>query len=136
MSERMRACVSIPEDCATEVHTDLNLPPKKGVRGSIEVRIPGAPPSPVASPLAHPSNWPTIQLNRNWRVVDDPLQWVLQRKKGNPRKKNSGWQDRSFCATRQGLLRCVRELCGLVDHEVLAQLRALPEFHSKWEPSR
>jgi hypothetical protein len=44
--------------------------------------------------------------------VDDPLQWILQRRKGNPRKKNSGWQDRSFCTTREVLLRCVREYCG------------------------
>ena len=35
--------------------------------------------------------------------------------KAIPCKKNSGWQDRSFCMTRDGLLRCVREYCGEVD---------------------
>ena len=44
--------------------------------------------------------------------MDDPLQWVLQRRAGNPRTKNSGWENRSFCTTREALLRCVRKYCG------------------------
>jgi hypothetical protein len=43
----------------------------------------------ISSP-AHPSNGLIAQLNGNWRVVHDPLQWILQRRKGNARKKNSG----------------------------------------------
>jgi len=27
------------------------------------------------------------RLNVNWRVVDDPLQWILQQRKGNPRPR-------------------------------------------------
>ena len=61
--------------------------------------------------------------------MDDPLQWILQRRKGNPRKKNSGWQDRSFCRTREGLARCVRENCGEIDVDAYARLLALAEFH-------
>jgi hypothetical protein len=61
---------------------------------------------------------------------------VLQRRKGNPRKRNSGWHDRSFCTTREALLRCVRELCGVVDQQALDELQALPDFHSAWEASR
>jgi hypothetical protein len=78
---------------------------------------------------AHPSNQLVAQLNERWRVVDDPLQWKLQRKKGNARKKNSGWQDRSFCRTRDGLLRCVCEYCGEVEPAALAKLSALPQHH-------
>ena len=47
----------------------------------------------------------------------------LQRKKGNPRTKNAGWRDRSFCRTREGLLRCIREYCGEVDAEALSKLK-------------
>ena len=94
--------------------------------------VTGANRSP--SPSAHPLNHLIARLNAKWRVVDDPLQWILQRKKGNPRKKNSGWRDRSFCTTRQTLLRCVRETCGEVDDEALIRLRALPEFHRDGEP--
>jgi hypothetical protein len=78
--------------------------------------------------------------------VDDPLQWLLQRKKGNPRRKNSGWTNRSFCQTREALLRCIREYCCSPDegesrciHEyrgvssvALQQVRALPERHHDW----
>jgi hypothetical protein len=79
---------------------------------------------------AHPSNRLVAQLNEGWRVIDDPLQWKLQRKKGNPRPKNFGWRDRSFCTTRDGLLRWVREHCGKVEPAALVKLNALPEHHA------
>jgi hypothetical protein len=82
---------------------------------------------------AHPSNRLVAQLNKRWRVVDDPLQWILQRRQGNPRKKNSGWRDRSFCRTRDALLRCVREHCGETDGNSLAKLKSLPDWHSDWD---
>jgi hypothetical protein len=95
---------------------------------------------------AHPSNRLVAQLNETWRVVDDPRQWILQRRKGNPRSKNSGWKNRSFCQTREALLRCIREYCCSPDegesrciHEyrgvssvALQQVRALPERHDDW----
>ena len=71
---------------------------------------------------AHPLDRLVAQLNESWRVVDDPLQWILQRRKGNPRPKNSGWRDRSFCRTRDALLRCVREYCGEIDVNSLSKL--------------
>ena len=88
---------------------------ENGVRQSNGLTPPDPAPYQRPSPPAHPSNRVIAQLNANWRVVDDPLQWILQRKQGNPRKKNSGWQDRSFCTSREGLLRCIREYCGEVD---------------------
>jgi hypothetical protein len=96
---------------------------------------------------AHPSNYLVAQLNATWRVVDDPLQWVLQRKKGNSRKKNCGWQGRSFCRTREALLRCIREVCCSpdqgqsrcireyrgVDDAALQEVCALPDWHPDWD---
>ena len=73
----------------------------------------------------HPSNRLVAQLNETWRVIDDPLQWILQRRKGNPRKKNSGWQSRSVCRTRGALIRCTREYIGEVDGEALAKVHSL-----------
>ena len=114
-----------------------------GAESENPVREPSLPappliavPSPALERPAHPSNRLIARLNANWRVVDDPLQWILQRRKGNPRKKNSGWQDRSFCTTREGLLRCVRELCGEIDDNSLNRIHALPEFHPDWESPR
>jgi hypothetical protein len=83
--------------------------------------------------LAHPSNRLVAQLNERWRVIDDPLQWILQWKKGNPRKKNSGWRGRSFCKTREALLRCVAGYCGEIDANALAQLKSLPDWHPDWD---
>jgi hypothetical protein len=78
---------------------------------------------------AHPSNRLIAQLNERWRVVDDPLQWILQRKKGKSRRKNLGWRGRSFCTMREALLRCVREYCCEVDPAALGKLEALPDWH-------
>jgi hypothetical protein len=51
--------------------------------------------------------------------------------RGNPRSKNSGWRSRSFCPTKDALLRCVREYCGEVEPSALAQLTALPDHHER-----
>ena len=137
MSERIRANENLPTritaESFSEAHEDIDVIPEKGVREKSAAPPPALDLAPVTSPPAHPSNRLVAQLNINWRVVDDALQWVLQRRKGNPRKKNSGWQDRSFCTTREGLLRCVRDYCGEVDDKAFARLLALPEFHSERE---
>jgi len=70
-----------------------------------------------------------VHLNSGWRMVDDPLQWILQRRDGKPDKKHSGWSNRSFCRTREALLRCVNEYCGIVDAEALVRLAVRPDFH-------
>jgi hypothetical protein len=108
----------------------LGIPFNKGVRQPSIVRraVPG--PDEVGKHPAHPSNRLIAQLNESWRVIDDPLQWRLQRKKGNSRKKNSGWVDRSFCTTREGLLRCVREYCNDVEPAALAKLSVLAVHHA------
>jgi hypothetical protein len=82
---------------------------------------------------AHPSNQLVAQLNESWRVVDDPLQWILQRRKGNPRSKAAGWRGRSYCGMREALVRCVREYCGEVDVDALAKLNKLPVWHLDWD---
>jgi hypothetical protein len=137
MSERIRASVNLPSSArgeyAGEAQEDIDVFPNNRVREPAELLPPAPTITPVTSSPAHPSNRLIAQLTKNWRVVDDPLQWILQRRKGNPRKKNSGWQDRSFCTTREGLLRCLRENCGEVDEATLTQLQTLPEFHPDWE---
>ena len=64
-----------------------------------------------------------LGLNNGWRVVNDPLQWVLQRQQGGR------WHNRSYCCTRAALLRCIREYCGDADLSVALQLPA-------WHPDR
>ena len=43
--------------------------------------------------------------------------------------KSTGWHNRSYCVTREGLLRCIREYCGEVDIAALATIEALPRWH-------
>ena len=103
---------------------------KRGVRERFAAQVSHLDYQDRANRPAHPSVGLIAQLNATWRVVDDPLQWKLQRKKGNPRSKNPGWENRSFCTTREGLLRCVREYCGNVEPAALAALTTLPEHHA------
>jgi hypothetical protein len=62
-------------------------------------------------------------------VIDDDLQFILQQRNGTPRSKATGWSCRSFCRTRDALLRFIREYCGSVEDNALAQVKALPEWH-------
>jgi len=78
------------------------------------------PDTPETAPLGALKRFPVV-LNTRWRVGDDPLQWLLQRREGDR------WRNRSFCRTREGLLRCVNEYCGIIDAEALKWLEALPD---------
>jgi hypothetical protein len=111
---------------------ELEVPARKTVRERSEA--PGTHRDYQDRPKypAHPSNRLVAQLNASWRVADDPLQWILQRRKGHPRKKNGGWRARSFCRTREALLRCIREYCGEIDPLALTKLKSLPDWHLDW----
>lgn len=65
-------------------------------------------------------------LNDRWRVIvcKDAIQWILQQR----RRDTPIWDGASYCTTRQGLLRCIREkVKGDIDPSALAALEALPE---------
>src|SRR5262245_27283026 len=87
-----------------------------------------APPSPTTA--AHQLNRLLIQLNPQWRVVDNDLQYILQGRKGRFRSKATGWCCRSYWRTRGTLLRCIREYCGLVAETALEQVHVPPEWHA------
>ena len=73
-----------------------------------------------------------IVLNDRWRVVDDPLQWILQYRESDPSERSTGYKARSFCGSRGGLTRCVRDYCGDVDPDALAQIGLLPDLRQDW----
>jgi hypothetical protein len=81
------------------------------------------------SGLAHPSDRLLIQVNADWRVIDEDLQYILQRRKGKARSKASGWSGQSYCRTRQALLRSIREYCGPVSEAALHLVMELPAWH-------
>ncbi len=85
--------------------------------------------SAAATPAA--VDFPII-LNDRWRVVDDPLQWILAVRQRANSKSGSEYRHRSFCASRSGLTRCISEYCGDVDPDALAQISFLPDLHQDW----
>ncbi len=70
-----------------------------------------------------------IILNGRWRITDDPIQWVLERRKTKDWSKAQGER---FHRRRPALIRSIRELCGEVDLSALAQVENLPERHVDW----
>ena len=68
------------------------------------------------------------RLNRRWRVIEcrNGIQWILQRR-GSPEKvRRDDWRGRSYCRTREALIRCTREYCGAIDPAAAAVLAGLP----------
>jgi hypothetical protein len=61
-------------------------------------------------------------INRQWRVISDDLQWILQYWRA------PSWRNHSFCRTKSGLRRCIREHCGEPNGATLLWLAALPEW--------
>lgn len=84
--------------------------------------------------------YPVAILNDRWRVIDDPLQWILQYRRrkvcaGAKSPKDNIWRGHRFCRTRTALLRDIRENCGEVGPAALAIVKALPEWHVEWAAS-
>ena len=75
-----------------------------------------------------------VTLNERWRVVDDPLQWILQYRAGNishsdADKTRKAWQGRRFCRTRDALLRDIRENCEPIDLATIEEIVKFPDRH-------
>ena len=73
------------------------------------------------------------KLNANWRVADDPPQWALQCRSGNPGERTSGWIGRKFIRDRDHLLRRIDELCGNVDPQAIEIIRSWPVGYVTWK---
>ena len=100
-------------------------PPSLGKRATARPRPRPAPDTgerdeTSAAPIAGVS---VAMLNIGWRVVEERLQWIIQR------RGRREWKSRRFCTTRSVLIRDVRELCGKVSAEALEVLEALPDRH-------
>lgn len=70
-----------------------------------------------------------VILNGRWRVTNDPLQWILEVRRGRKTGKATGWKGRRFCQQRRTLIREIGELCGEVAPAAMAILQALPDQH-------
>jgi hypothetical protein len=76
--------------------------------------------------------YPALQLNDRWRVIvcRDAIQWVLQRRDRPDRPERHAredWRGRSYCRTREALIRCCDRYSGEIDPVAVAALRTLPD---------
>jgi hypothetical protein len=67
-------------------------------------------------------------LNAGWRVIEcrDGLQWILQRRGSPETSRGDDWRGRSYCRTKEALIRCAREYAGEIDPGACSTLAALP----------
>ena len=69
-------------------------------------------------------------LNRGWRVIvcRDGIQWILQRRNRAETVARHVWRGRSYCRTKEALIRCCDEHAGQIDPgRPRMTLAALPE---------
>lgn len=88
----------------------------------------GPLPAPTNEEKSDDYSKTVIQLNEKWRVIEckDGIHWILQIRKGKYKGKVA-WRSRSFCRTKDGLSRCIREYSGRLTAETNRKLSALPE---------
>ena len=80
-SVRAAAHAGVPSD---ELCKSCEYPADTAVRETTQPTPAGLSPASASPPPAHPSNRLVARLNASWRITDGPLQWILQRRKGNP----------------------------------------------------
>lgn len=70
-------------------------------------------------------------LNDRWRVRDDGLQWILERRQRRSNRRGTGWEGRSYCTQRRTLLGCVHDHCGDLDADALSAINRLPDRYRR-----
>jgi hypothetical protein len=60
-------------------------------------------------------------LNERWRVMEYGTQWVLEQRAGKRHHGTARSDDRSYCRTREALIRCSRASAG--DIEAAASIK-------------
>jgi hypothetical protein len=83
--------------------------------------------TPAPMEKTEPLEREVVVLNDRWRVrLDDPLEWVLEVRKGRETSRSSGFRGSAWCVTRTALMQNIRERCGEVNPEAWAVLESLP----------
>jgi hypothetical protein len=90
-----------------------------------------APTSAIRLPESA-EGYPAINLNGRWRVITcrDGIQWILQRRHRLDRPETLSrdtWRGRSYCRTREALVRCCEAHVGAIEPVAAVELEQLPE---------
>jgi hypothetical protein len=83
----------------------------------------------IIRPAESDAAYPNIQLNARWRVIRcrADIQWILQHRHGPETGLRAIWDSRSYCHTKEALMRCSREHAGEIAGDALVILLRLPE---------
>jgi hypothetical protein len=68
-------------------------------------------------------------LNYRWRVIEcrRGIQWILQYRNRTETVARHAWRGRSYCRTKEALIRCCDEHAGQTDAAARRILTALPD---------
>jgi hypothetical protein len=87
--------------------------------------------APPAGPVRSGASVAVIApLGPDWRLIDDPIQWIVQRRVRQSNEKSTGWQARSHFTSKDALLLEIQRLGVLLSPETLNTLNALPSIHA------
>jgi hypothetical protein len=86
-------------------------------------------------------NYPVLaRLNSRWRVIAcrDGIQWILQYRNRAETVARDGWRGRSYCRTKEALIRVCDAHAGDIDPNAAAILACLPEWfpEEQYAPAR
>jgi hypothetical protein len=70
-----------------------------------------------------------VVLNRGWRVIEcrHGIQWILQRRNRAETVARHVWHGRSYCRTKEALIRCCDEHADQINPAAPRTLGALPD---------
>ncbi|MBZ9808316.1 hypothetical protein [Mesorhizobium sp. ESP-6-2] len=70
-----------------------------------------------------------LRIDDTWRVIVCPegLQWILQKRKGYLGGRPA-WDGKSFCRSKTGLRRAIKDKVGAIPPEIESQLAQLPDW--------
>lgn len=69
-----------------------------------------------------------MDLTAKWRLAHDGLQWILQKRKGQPRPNNNGWASERYYTRAGALADAVERHCEGVHPAVVAKIRGWPDY--------
>lgn len=85
--------------------------------------------TPISSLESDDAYQPVVtRLNERWRVIvcRGHIQWILQYRASKETAPGAGWRGRSYCRSREALLRDVGYRAGEIGPGAIAMIEALP----------
>jgi hypothetical protein len=77
-----------------------------------------------------------IEINKDWQLGSDRVQWILRKRVPGAKREQSQWRAVSFVSSTKDILtRCMREK-GVPDADARHILDTLPKTFKAWRSGR